>query len=76
MTQFLVGIRTLSEEIQHHGIDCQSGFKMCEAHKIYAAVHLLSDKNDGGERTIADFEQLGFSKEWATKLYHQEHVKQ
>ncbi|CAF3792762.1 unnamed protein product [Rotaria sordida] len=76
ISQFLEGIRTLSIEFQHHGIDLPRGFEICETHQIYAAVHLLYDKNDGGERTIADFEGLGFNSEWATKLYNQEHVKQ
>ena len=76
ITHFLEGVRTLSTEFQHHDIDLQRGFEICEAHNIYAAIHLLYDKDDGGERTIADFERLGFSKEWAAKLYNQEHVKQ
>jgi hypothetical protein len=37
---------------------------------------LLFNEEDGAERTIADFERLGFSTECATKLYNQEHVKQ
>ena len=76
ITQFLEGVRTLSAEFQHHDIDLQRGFEICEAHNIYATIHLLYDKDDGGERTIVDFKQLGFSTEWATKLYNQEHVKQ
>jgi hypothetical protein len=36
---------------------------------------LLHHKEDDTERTIADFERLGFNTECATKLYNQESVK-
>ena len=76
ITQFLMGVQTLSTEFQQQGIDLRKGFEICEIHQIYSVSTLLHDKKNDAERTIADFDRLGFGTECATKLYDQEHVKQ
>ncbi|CAF1290739.1 unnamed protein product [Adineta ricciae] len=75
ITQFLEGVKSLSTEFQHHGIDLKEGFGICDTHQIYAVIYLLYT-SDHAERTIADFQQLGFTTDCATKLYNQEYVKQ
>ncbi|CAF1417015.1 unnamed protein product [Adineta ricciae] len=75
ITHFLEGVKSLSSEFQHHGINLRKAFEICEIHRIYATIRLFYEE-DGAERTIEDLQQLGFDTESAKKIYNQEYVKQ